>query len=92
VAVVPGQDGRAPDKMKVSPAMPMNSASNLASARLGTRLYAFTETARSSVQAMILDVYRNFLNSKIGAAEAEKAQVLGAGRVGETSGNSGVTC
>jgi hypothetical protein len=67
----------------------MNSASNLASARLGTRLYAFTETARSSVQAMILDVYRNFLNSKIGAAEAEKAQVLGLDELERPQGTLG---
>jgi hypothetical protein len=62
---------------------------SIASARLATRLHAFTETARRSVQAMILHVHRNFLDSKIGAAEAEKAQVLGLDELERPQGTLG---
>ena len=40
-------------------------------------LDAFTGTARQSAQAIILHVYRDFLNVEIGITEARKAQVLG---------------
>ena len=40
-------------------------------------LDAFTGTARQSAQAIILHVYRDFLNVEIGMTEARKAQVLG---------------
>jgi hypothetical protein len=43
----------------------------------GARLRGLTGIARQSVQAMILYVPRNFLNSETGPAEAEKAQVQG---------------
>jgi hypothetical protein len=40
-------------------------------------------------QAMILHVHRNFLKSKIGAAEAEKAQVLGLDELERPQGTLG---
>jgi hypothetical protein len=43
----------------------------------GARLRGLTGTARQSVQAMILHVPRNFLNSETAPAEAGKAQVQG---------------
>ena len=43
----------------------------------GADWMGFTGTARQSVQAMILHVPRNFLNSETGRAEAGKAQVQG---------------
>jgi hypothetical protein len=59
-------------------------------ARPGARLRAFTRTAIWSAQARILHVYRSFLNSEIGAAEAGKAQVLGLWRPRRTQGTLGL--
>jgi choline dehydrogenase len=56
----------------------------------GARLHGFTGTARQSVQAMILHVPWNFLNSETGLAETEKAQVQGLKKLLRPQGTLGL--